>query len=102
MLQYLGWLRTQIAPPEVCLLLDQCVAHDTPSVHHEASRLNIHLIFVPKGGTGRYQPLDRRTFSALKSKERAKWTRYYQENPRIVCTREIAAGLLLASWTELD
>jgi hypothetical protein len=34
MLQYLGWLRTQIAAPEVYLLLDKFGAHDTPSVHH--------------------------------------------------------------------
>jgi hypothetical protein len=102
MLQYLGWLRTQVAAPEVCLLLDQFGAHDTPSVHHEASRLNIHLVFVPKGGTERYQPSDRRTVGALKSKGRAKCARYYQENSGIVCTREIAADLLLTSWTELD
>jgi hypothetical protein len=102
MLQYLGWLRTQIAAREVCLLLDQFGAHDTPSFHHEASRLNIHLVFVPKGGAGRYQPLDRRTFGALKSKGRVKWARYYQENPGIVCTGEIVADLLFTSWTELD
>jgi hypothetical protein len=29
-------------------------------------------------------------------------TRYYQENPGIVCSREIAADLLLTSWTELE
>jgi hypothetical protein len=51
MLQYLGWLHTQIAAPEICLLLNQFGAHDTPSVHHKASRLNIHLVFVLKGGT---------------------------------------------------
>jgi hypothetical protein len=101
-LQFLGWLRTQIAAPEVCLLFDQFGPHDTRSIHHEASRLNIHLVFVPKVGTGRYQPLAMRTFGALKSKGRTKWAGHYQENPGIVCTRETAADLLLTSWTELD
>jgi hypothetical protein len=41
-------------------------------------------------------------FGALKSKGRAKWARYYEENPGRVCTREIAADLPLTSWDELD
>jgi hypothetical protein len=102
MLQYLGWLRTQIAAPEVCLLRNQFGAHDTPFVHHDASRFNIHLVFVPKGEIGRYQPLERKTFGALKFKGRTKWARYYRANPGIVCTCEIAADLLLTAWTELD
>jgi hypothetical protein len=101
MLRYLGWLRTQIAS-EVCVLLDQFGAQGTPSVHDEPSRLNIHFVFVPERGTGRYQPFDRRSFGALKFKGRAKRVRYYQENPGIVCTCEIAADLSLISWIELD
>jgi hypothetical protein len=72
---------------EVCLLLDQFNAHDTPTVYNEASKLNIHLVLIPKGGTGKYQPLDRRVFGALKSKGRAKWTRVYEANPGRVCAR---------------
>jgi hypothetical protein len=58
LVQYLRWLRTQIMAPEICLLLDQFDPHDTPTVHNEASKLNIHLVFIPKGGAGKYQPLD--------------------------------------------
>jgi hypothetical protein len=102
MVQYLHRLRTQIMAPEICLLLDQFDAHDIPRVHNEASRLNIHLVFIPKGGTGKYQPLDPRMFGALKPKGRAKSARYYKANPGRLCTREIVADLLLTSWDELD
>jgi hypothetical protein len=73
MVQYLHWPRHQIMALEICLLLDQFDAQDTPTVHDEASKLNIHLIFIPKGGTGKYKPLDRRVSGALKSKGRMKW-----------------------------
>jgi hypothetical protein len=72
MVQYLHGLRTQIMPSEICLLLDQFDVHGTPTVHDKASKLNVHLVFIPKGGNGKYQPLGRRVFGALKSKGRAK------------------------------
>jgi hypothetical protein len=58
MVQYLYWLRTEIMTPEICLSRDQFDARDIRTVHDEASKLNLHLIFIPKGGTGKYQPLD--------------------------------------------
>jgi hypothetical protein len=58
--------------PEICLLLDQIDAHDIPTVHDQAGMLNIHLVSIPKGRTGKYQPLDRCVFGALKSKGHAK------------------------------
>jgi hypothetical protein len=102
MVQYLHWLRTQIMTSEICLLLGQFNAQDTPTVHDEAGKLNIHVVFIPKGGTGKYQPLDRRVFGALKFKGGTKWARYYGANPGRMCTREIAADLLLTPWDELD
>jgi hypothetical protein len=88
--------------PEICLLPNQFDAHDTPTVYDEASKFNIHLVYIQKSGTGKYQHLDRRVFAALKSKGRAKWARYYEANPGRLCTREIAADLLLTSCEELD
>jgi hypothetical protein len=41
-------------------------------------------------------------FGALKSKGRMKSAWYYEANPGRVCTREIAADLLLTSGEELD
>jgi hypothetical protein len=102
MIQFLDWLREQVAAPEICLVLDQFDAHNTPCVHEKAQANNIHLLFVPKGGTGRYHPLDRRVFGALKVKGRAKWATTYQANPGMDCTRPVAAELLLTSWAELS
>jgi hypothetical protein len=101
MLRYLRWLRRQVTAPEIGLLLDQFGAHDTSEVRREADSLGIHLIFIPKGATGRFQPLDRTTFGALKAKGRAKWVRAYETQPGLVCTRELGARLLLESWNEL-
>ena len=99
---YLHWLRSHVQVPVISLVLDQYGAHDTPKVQRTAESLDIELIFVPKGGTGKYQPLDRRVFGALKAKGRAKWSREFARHPGMVCTREMAAGLLLSSWAELS
>jgi hypothetical protein len=100
-LRYLGWLRAHIQGEHIVLILDQFDAHDTVAVYNRADQLNIELVFIPKGGTGKYQPLDRRVFGALKSKGRAKWTQHIFENPGAACTRAQAAELLLECWDEL-
>jgi hypothetical protein len=64
--------------------------------------LGIEIIWVLRGGTWRYQSLDRRTFAALKSKGKAKWRRYFNDHYGTSCTRGIAAELLLESWNELS
>jgi hypothetical protein len=102
MVQWLEWLREQIAVPEICLVLDQFDAHDTRRIHEAANSRNIHIVLISKSGTGRYQPRDRRVFGALKAKGRAKWTRQYEANPGVICTRSMAADLLLTCWAEPD
>jgi hypothetical protein len=57
---------------------------------------------VPRGATGKYQPLDRRVLGALKSKGRAKWQRPFMEHYGGKCTKAIAAELLFQSWAELS
>jgi hypothetical protein len=99
--RYLDWLRAHVEAAHIVLILDQFYAHDTFDVRARANRLDIELVFVPKGGTGTYQPLDRRVFGALKSKGRSKWTAHAFQNPGAQCTRSEAARLLLESWEEL-
>jgi hypothetical protein len=53
--------------------MDQFTVHTTDKITETAEELGIEIIWVPKGATGKYQPLDRRTFGALKSKGRTKW-----------------------------
>jgi hypothetical protein len=70
MLEYLDWLRDHIPAEPLGLLLDQHRTHTTPAMTEKAEMLGIELIWIPKGATGRYQPLDKRTFGALKAKGR--------------------------------
>jgi hypothetical protein len=99
--QYLHWLRASVTGPQLVLILDKFEAHERENIYELADALNILLIFIPRGGTGQYQPLDRRVFGALKAKGRARLSTFYAENPGLVCTREQAAGLLLECWAEL-
>jgi hypothetical protein len=102
MLDYLEWLRRQMPPEPLCLLMDQYGTHTTDAVNEKAEALGIELIWIPRGATGRYQPLDRRTFGALKAKGKAKWRHEFTEHYGMGCTREIGAELLLQSWSELS
>jgi hypothetical protein len=81
--------------------MDQYTTHIAPEIEKEAEELEIKIIWVPKGGTGRCQPLDRRTFGARKSKGNAKWRRYFSDYHGFGCTQDIGAELLLESWQRL-
>jgi hypothetical protein len=74
--------------------MDQYTTHTTPEIEEE---LGIKIVWVPKGGTGRSQPLDRRTFGSLKSNGKAKWRRYFNDHSAVGCTQEIGAELFLES-----
>jgi hypothetical protein len=102
MLDYLDWLRCQMPPEPLCLLMDQFGTHTTETVTTKADALGIEVIWIPKGATGKYQPLDRRTFGALKAKGKAKWRYEFAQHYGMGCTRDIAAELLLQSWDELS
>jgi hypothetical protein len=86
----------------IVLVLDQFDAHDNVAVYKRADELNIEMIFIPRGGTGQYQPLDRSVFGALKSKGRTKWNQHIFQKPGAGCTRAEAAELLLECWDELS
>jgi hypothetical protein len=83
-------------------MMDQYKTHTATEIQAEAESLGIEIFSGPRGGTGRYQPLDRRTFGALKSQGRAKWGRYFNDHYGTSCMREIAAELLLESGNELS
>jgi hypothetical protein len=97
----LDWLRTHVNAGHIVLTLDQFDADNTLEIHARADELGIELAFIPRGGTGTYQPLDRRVFGALKSKGCAKWIAHAFQNPGAECTRPEAVQLLLESWEEL-
>jgi hypothetical protein len=82
--------------------MDQDRTQTTEAVAVKAEAFGIELIWIPKGATGKYQPLDKRVFGALKSKGRAKWRHEFAEHDGMGCTREIGAEFLFQSWSELS
>jgi hypothetical protein len=76
------------------------MALTSPKEAMKAEALGIEMIFIPKGATERYQPLDKRPFGTLASKRKAKWRHEFAEHYVKVCTTEIGAELLLQSWDE--
>jgi hypothetical protein len=93
MSQYVNWLRRQIPDESLCLMINQYRTHTVTEIQAEGESLAIEIIWIPRGGIGRYQPLDRGTFSALKSQGKAKWRRYFNDHYGTSCTREITAEL---------
>jgi hypothetical protein len=102
MLHYLDWLRQQMLPEPFGMSMDQFGTHTTEAVINKAEVLEIEVIRNPNGATGRYQPLDRRTFGALKAKVKAKWGQKFAEHYGMASPQEVAAELLLQSWGELS
>jgi hypothetical protein len=80
----------------------QYETHTALQMKPQAEALGVPLIFIPEGATGKYQPLDKGTFGALKSKGGAKWRHEFVQHFGKTCTREIEAEVLLQSWSELS
>jgi hypothetical protein len=54
----------------------------------KSESLGIEVIFIPKGDTKRYHPLDKRTFGGFKLKGKAKWRYELAQHYDKVCTDE--------------
>jgi hypothetical protein len=78
------------------LILDEYLTHETDNFKAKAQSLGAFLLWIPKGGTEIYQPLDHRVYGALKAKGRAKWGIFYFKHNRS-CDRAIAGSLLVES-----
>lgn len=63
------------------LLLDQFPAHIDKFVIGEANKYNIKLIFIPKGKTSIFQPLDVSINGILKEKAKKMWKKEKITNP---------------------
>ncbi|MBS1736810.1 MAG: hypothetical protein JSS98_09455 [Bacteroidetes bacterium] len=55
------------------LILDQYSSHITEKIKDESKKKNIHLIYVPVGQTGKFQPLDVGINGPLKSSAKRLW-----------------------------
>ena len=65
------------------LLLDQFKSHTDNFIIEEAKNKNIKLIFVPKGLTSKYQPLDVLINGILKQKAKKLWREEIVKDPNI-------------------
>ena len=69
-----------------CLLLDQHPSHTKAFVKEYATKKNIELIFIPKGYTYKYQPLDVGINGIIKQKSKAEWRAEKIKNPNLKIT----------------
>lgn len=108
---YIGWLHRQVADGAPCvLILDVYPTHRTDRVFAAAQEDDVELLFVPAGGTGRFQPMDRRIFGELKARARAAFDRRrwlaggndidYDESVEVLarCWRAIPAENVRKAW----
>lgn len=68
------------------LLLDQFKSHCDEFIKNFATSKNIKLIYVPKGLTYKYQPLDVSINGILKQKAKKMWREEVVKNPNIKIT----------------
>jgi hypothetical protein len=98
---YLHFLHEIRHGENIKLVLDQYTVHISTESRRLASELNIDFIPIPRGGTGRFQPLDRRIFGIMKSKGRSKWDRMTSQQQAVKQNKHFAAELALEAWTEI-
>ena len=101
-LEYLQWIREVVQNEKIYLLVDQYPTHFTEDAKVAAQKMNIILIPIPKGGTDRYQPLDRRIFGIMKSMGAAMWSEIYDQNPGIKLDKRLGARLALECWEKIS
>jgi hypothetical protein len=97
MIQYLNFLKFQFPEKKLFLLMDQYPAHFHPSVKRQAETNNITLIPIPKGGTSKFQPLDRSIFGSLNTRGAHRWASKFLNRAKAV-TKAEAVELLLECW----
>ena len=70
------------------LLLDKFNSHKTDKIKNYAKCKNIHLIFVPRGMTSKFQPLDIKINGIIKEKAIQKFSNFKANNPNQKYTHE--------------
>lgn len=84
------------------LLLDQYTSHMTPKVKKYAENNKIKLLYVPKGLTYKYQPLDVGVFGILKKKASKYYTEYVTEKDNSKYTHTQCTKDLIKIMKEID
>ena len=86
---------------KACLLLDQHPSHTTKFVKDYALSKNIELIYIPKGYTYKYQPLDVGINGIIKQKSKAIWRKEKIKNTELKITNADGIKHLLTAISEL-
>jgi hypothetical protein len=75
-IESIKWLHQEIADYKPCaLVLNVYPTHSGEWVIASAEEDNMELLFVPAGGIGRFQPMDRRAFGELRARAPAEFSR---------------------------
>jgi hypothetical protein len=77
--------------------MDQYRAHFSELIRFAYQNRPLKLIPVPKGGTGRFQPLDRTVFGGLKARAKKRWAKLFLNKDKKI-TKQEAVELLLDCW----
>jgi hypothetical protein len=101
-LMFLRYIRYHRPGPRIKLVMDQFPVYMTDETKATADRHRIDIIFVPAGGTSRYQPLDRLVFGALKKISAANWSRLYTSGQLPKQDKVFGAQLALESWSQIS
>ena len=84
-----------------CLLLDQHPSHTNDFVTKYALEKNIELIYIPKGYTYKFQPLDVSINGIIKQKSKKIWRLEKIKNPELKITNADGIKHLLTSIKEI-
>jgi hypothetical protein len=99
---YIEWLDREVADGHPCVLIvDVYPSHRTDLVFATAEANDVELLFVPEGGTGRFQPLDRRVFGELKSRARAEFVRRLRLAGGADIDYETRVQILVTCWNAI-
>jgi len=85
-----------------CLLLDQYPSHCSDFTKKYAQSKNIELIYIPKGYTYKFQPLDVGINGILKQKSKATWRTEKIKNPELKITNADGIIHLMKAINELS
>jgi len=83
------------------ILLDEFPSHTSEFSVKEAKKRNIELIYVPKGLTYKYQPLDVLINGILKQKAKYLWRQEVTKNPDIKITNSDAVNHFLEAKNDI-
>ncbi len=108
-----GWMNTGIMKvlidsinektmnKKACLLLDQHPSHTNNAIKEYAVSKNIELLYIPKGYTYKYQPLDVSINGIIKQKSKAIWRTEKIKNPNLKITNADGIKHFLTALNEI-